>query len=146
MNRKSVNYFNNIVLIFVLLAAVITTFTTLYDLADPTKYDFGDGAQSRLDFRFGSLHIFLSFIILLLTTLLAIGWKRLFPYNVPIAIILIGFCYVLTFLTFTVGWVGIQGMMGFVIAFLIGILLIIVYLAFNVINKIKGRETPNKKL
>src|SRR5690606_17065024 len=66
--------------------------------------------------------------------------KRLFPFNVPIAIILVGFCYMLFFLTFTIGWIGALGMFGFLIAFLIGVVLMISY---AVSNRRERRKTMN---
>jgi hypothetical protein len=118
-NLKAINW---TIFIMVVLTAVITAFTTIYDLYHTPA--FGEDAQSRVGFRWGTLHMIFLLAILIISVFLATGWKRLFPFNVPIAIILVGFCYVLFFLTFTIGWVGIQGMLGFFIAFLIGMILI----------------------
>ncbi|WP_245864218.1 hypothetical protein [Fredinandcohnia onubensis] len=85
--------------------------------------------------------MFISIAVLISSALLAKGWKRLFPFNVPIAIILLGFCYFLFFLIFTTGWVGFQGMFGFFIAFLLGVILIIFY---TVVNRIERRKAVNK--
>src|SRR6478735_2492524 len=124
-NKTNLKTINWSILIIVVLTAVITAIITLYDLNNTPA--FGEDAQSRAGFRWGTLHIIISIAILIISVFLAIGWKRLFPFNVPISIILVGFCYVLFFLTFTIGWVGIQGMLGFFIAFLIGVILIISY-------------------
>lgn len=121
-NKNKLQAINWIIFTIVLLTAVITAFTTMYDLNNTPA--FGEEAQSRAGFRWGTLHIIFLIAIFIISVFLATGWKRLFPFNVPVAIILVGFCYVLFFLTFTIGWVGIQGMLGFFIAFLIGMILI----------------------
>ncbi|MEH7237637.1 RND transporter [Bacillus sp. JJ1562] len=140
MNKKaSLKAINWTIFILVVFIAVITAYITLYDLNNTPA--FGEDAQSRAGFRWGSLHIIISIAILIISVFLEIGWKRLFPFNVPIAIILVGFCYVLIFLTFTIGWVGAQGMLGFFIAFLIGVVLIISYSFSNLIER---RKTINK--
>ncbi|MEH7386348.1 RND transporter [Bacillus sp. JJ1521] len=139
-NKKNLRAINWTIFILVVLIAIITAYITLYDLY--TTPAIGEAAQSRAGFRWGSLHIIISIAILIISAFLAIGWKRLFPYNVPVAIILVGFCYVLFFLTFTIGWVSLQGMLGFFIAFLIGVILIISY---SISIHIERRNTTNKR-
>jgi hypothetical protein len=102
---------------------------------------FGRDAQSRAEFRWGSIQMFILIAILIYSVLLAKEWKRLFPFNVPIAIILLGFCYVFFFLTFTTGWVDFQGMFGFFIALLLGLILIISY---TIVNRIERRKAVDK--
>ena len=130
---KTINWatFTTIVLVGVVTAAI-----TLYDLNTDTTYD--EEGQSRAEFRWGFLHTIISVTILLISSFLALGWKRLFPFNVPIAIILVGFCYALFFFTFTIGWVGLIRIFGFFIALLIGVILIISYSVFNFLE---GRKT-----
>lgn len=137
-NKNILRTLNWGIFIIVVLTAVITAIITLYDLYHTPA--FGEDAQSRAGFRWGTLHIIISMVILIISVFLAIGWKRLFPFNVPIAIILVGFCYILFFLTFTIGWVGIQGMLGFFIAFLIGVILISSYSISFLIHR---RKTTN---
>ncbi|MEH7226092.1 RND transporter [Bacillus sp. JJ1566] len=139
-NKDYLKAINWTIFILVILTAVITAWITLYDLNNTPA--IGEDAQSRAGFRWGSLHIIISFAILILSIFLALGWKRLFPYNVPVAIILAGFCYVLVFLSFTIGWVGIQGMLGFFVAFLIGVILIISY---SISILIVRRRTANDR-
>lgn len=139
-NKTNLKTINWSILIIVVLTAVITAIITLYDLYITPA--FSEDAQSRAGFRWGTLHIIISIAILIISVFLAIGWKRLFPFNVPISIILVGFCYLLFFLTFTVGWVGIQGMLGFLIAFLIGVILIISY---SISFLIQRRNATNKR-
>jgi len=134
MNSK--NYLKAInwtIFILVVLTGIITASITMYKLLNIPA--FGEEAQSRVEFRWGSIQMFTVIALLISSVLLAKGWKRLFPFNVPIAIILLGFCYVLFFLTFTTGWVGFQGIFGFFIAFLIGMILGISYSIFNRIER-----------
>ncbi|WP_338472936.1 RND transporter [Niallia sp. XMNu-256] len=138
-NKTNLKTINWIIFIIVVLTAIITAIITIYDLYNTPA--FGEAAQSRVEFRWGTLHMIISIAILILSIFLAIGWKRLFPFNVPIAIILVGFCYLLFFLTFTVGWVAIQGMLGFFIAFLVGGILLISY---SISFLIHYRKTTNK--
>jgi len=120
----------------VVLVGVVTAAITLYDLNTDTTY--GEESQSSVVFRWSFLRTIFSVVILLISSFLALGWKRLFPFNVPIAIIIVGFCYALFFLTFTRGWVGSIGIFGFFIAFLIGIILIVSY---SVLNFLESRKT-----
>jgi hypothetical protein len=123
-NQKTINW---AIFTIVLLVGVVTATITLADLNSTTHTTFGEESQSRLKFRWNLLHTSILITIIIISTFLVIGWKRLFPFNVPVAIILSGFCYQLFFLAFTVGWVGFQGMIGLLIAFFIGIILIIIY-------------------
>ncbi|ARF18660.1 RND transporter [Sporosarcina ureae] len=134
-NKTNLKTINWSIFILVVLTAVITAILTLYDLYNTPS--FGEAAQSRAEFRWGSLHIIILIIILVISVPLAIGWKRLFPFNIPIAIILVGFCYELFFLTFTTGWVGFLGTFGLLFAFLIGMILIISYLISFLIQRFR---------
>lgn len=133
---KAINW---TIFILVVFTAIITASITMYNLLNIPA--FGEDAQSRAEFRWGSIQMFTAIALLICSVLLAKGWKRLFPFNVPIAIILVGFCYVLFFLTFTTGWVGFQGMFGFFIAILIGVILSISY---SIFNRIERRKMINK--
>lgn len=139
MNSKDyLKAINWTIFILVVLTAIITASITMYNLLNIPA--FGEDAQSRADFRWGSIQMFTAIALLISSVLLAKGWKGLFPFNVPIAIILVGFCYVLFFLTFTTGWVGFQGTFGFFIAFLIGTILSILYTIFNRIERRKSLD------
>ena len=107
----------------ILLVGISTAALTLYDLN--TQITFGEESQSRAGFRWGIIHKIILITVFLSTSLLCFGWKRLFPFNVPIAIIIAGLCYQLFFFTFTIGWVGFVGTFGFLIAFMVGVILII---------------------
>jgi hypothetical protein len=136
-NRKKLRSINWGIFLVVVLTAVITASSTMFELSDPIITDLGDGEKSRLEFRWGSVHNFILAAIMIISCLLATTWKRLFPYNMPIMIILLGIAYALFFLTFTVGWVGLQGLLGFIVAFLFGIFLMIVYSISDLIQRRK---------
>jgi len=137
-NKTNLKTINWVTFITVLLVGVVTAAITLYDLNTHTTY--GEEGQSRAEFRWGFLHTTISVAILIISSFLALGWKRLFPFNVPIAIIIVGFCYVLFFLTFTIGWVGFLGIFGFFIAFLIGVILIVSYSVFYFLESRKTNK------
>ncbi|MFL0583833.1 RND transporter [Solibacillus silvestris] len=123
----------------ILLAGISTAALTLYDLN--TQITFGEESQSRAGFRWGIMHKIILITVFLSTSLLGFGWKRLFPFNVPIAIIIAGLCYQLFFFTFTIGWVGFIGTFGFLIAFMVGVILIICYLVFKFLEIRKASQT-----
>ena len=118
----------------IVLVGFVTAAITIYDLNTHTA------DQSRAVFRWGFFHTIISVVILLISSFLALGWKRLFPFNIPIAIIIVGFCYVLFFLTFTIGWVGFLGIFGFLIAFLTAVILIVSYAVFYFFEKRKTNK------
>ncbi|WP_110112080.1 RND transporter [Bacillus sp. CGMCC 1.16541] len=120
--------FNWLIFTALLLLSIVTACVTMVDLLTMTEADYGsDGPQSRAEFRWGSLHTTLLIILVPLTLWLVKCWKKLHVFSIPLAIILLGFYYCLFFLTFTVGWVGMQGMLGLAIAFVIGGLLLLIY-------------------
>ncbi|WP_449537758.1 RND transporter [Ferdinandcohnia sp. Marseille-Q9671] len=114
-----------VIFILIVLIGIITATVTMVELKHSPA--LGEDAQSRIGFRWGSLHIIVSIIIIVVSAFLAMSWKRLFPFNMPVAIVMAGLCYALFFLTFTIGWVGIQGMVGFLLTLVIGIIMIISY-------------------
>ncbi|HZG60586.1 MAG TPA: RND transporter [Anoxybacillus sp.] len=133
---KTINWFIFGLLISIGVITAIITLLDLNNLNDTTQSL--DGRQSRAEFRWSSMHTAMTVVLLILLTFLAIGWKRLFPFNVPIALIIAGFYYELFFLTFTVGWVGIQGMIGLLLALLTGVILIISHSVFIFIKRKKA--------
>ena len=137
-NRYNFKIINWVTFAIIILVGVITATITLYDLNSTTHSTLGNEAQSRAEFGWGFLHTIISVAIILISSFLALGWKRLFPFNVPIAIVIAGLCYLLFFLTFTIGWVRFLGIFGFFIALLIGGILIVSY---SVLNFLESRKT-----
>ena len=138
-NKNTIKTINWITFIIILLVGIFTAAFTLYDLN--TQVAFGEEGQSRAGFRWGIFHIIILVIIVMSASFLGFAWKILFPFNIPIAIIIAGLCYELFFLTFTIGWVGLNGTFGFIIAFLIGIILIISYSVLKFLESRKHSET-----
>ena len=138
-NKNILKTINWTIFTIIVLVGVVTAAITLYDL-NSYKNILYLIKTSRAEFRWGFLHTIISVAILLISSFLALGWKRLFPFNVPIAIIIVGFCYVLFFLTFTIGWVGFLGIFGFFIAFLTGVILIVSYAVFYFLESRKTNK------
>ncbi|RIW31992.1 RND transporter [Bacillus salacetis] len=121
---RKINWFIFAIVIILGLMMLSEAFQELRDLADSPG---GADAQSRRDFRWDSSSTVLLVVLLSFTSLLLLLWKRIFPFNVPVALILLGFYYLLFFMTFTTGWVGLVGVMGLAAAVLIGVIMIIAY-------------------
>jgi hypothetical protein len=121
---RTINWFIFGIVFILGLMVISQTFQELTNLANSPA---GEDAQSRKDFRWDSASTVLLAILLSLTTLLLLLWKRIFPFNVPVALILLGFYNLLFFMTFTTGWVGLAGVLGLAAAVLIGIIMIIAY-------------------
>ncbi|WP_456270944.1 RND transporter [Bacillus sp. AK031] len=126
-NKKQFRMINWIVFGVIVLIGSLLAFEALEELDRIANSPRGDEAQSRIDFRWDTGTSRLGMLLLFLTALLAIGWKRVFPFNVPLAIILFGFCYFLFFMVFTTGWVGLIGIIGLGAALAIAIIMIISY-------------------
>lgn len=138
-NKKIILTINWVTFTIILLVGISTAALTLYDLN--TQITFGEESQSRAGFRWGIIHKIILITVFLSTSLLCFGWKRLFPFNVPIAIIIAGLCYQLFFFTFTIGWVGFIGTFGFLVAFMVSVILIICYLVFKFLEIRKANQT-----
>lgn len=134
-NRIIFKKINWTVFFIILFLGIFTAVIIFNDLN--TQITFGEEGQSRVAFRWGILHTIILIIILISSLCLSIVWKRIFPFNVPIAIIIIGLCYELIFLTFTIGWVGFNGTFGFFIALVIGVILIVSYLLYDFLGNRK---------
>ncbi|MGD6967342.1 hypothetical protein ACQCVP_12995 [Rossellomorea vietnamensis] len=96
-------------------------------LADSQSYDAG---QSRLEFRWDSSQTALAAVLLFFSAILAIVWKRVFPFNVPLAMIISGFYYALFTMSYLTGWGGIIGFIGFVLFVSAGVIMILCYAVY----------------
>lgn len=142
-NQTKIKKVNWITLAIVLIVNIVSAVLTVYDLNNQTPSAFGDEEQSRVEFRWGMLHTMFFLVVLMLASILLAGWKRLFPFNAPLAIILTGFCYQLFFLTFIVGWVGMQGTLGMLVSFFIGMNLCIAYTVSMLSERRNAAKTKN---
>ncbi len=102
----------------------IATAVTIVDLMKGPS-DSLDGDQSYIGFNWEFHDTVMSLTLAILTVLLAAYWKRLFPFNMALAIILSGFFYQLFFFIFTVGWDGFQGLVGLIVSVFAGLFLFI---------------------
>lgn len=126
---------------FGLLAiGIVTACLTFYELTIPVEESIGDGQQSRVGFRWGSFHVYWAVGILVLSGLLAVSYKQVKPFHVVFVLILTGAAYLLFFMTFTVGWVGALGMLGFAVAVFVGVILIISNLVLMWVRHAKGTK------
>ena len=129
------------VIYFGLLAVgIITACFTFYELSIPAAQDLGDEGQSRIQFRWGSFHLYWSIAILVLSGLLAVAYKQVKPFHVVVILLLTGAAYLLFFMTFTVGWVAAHGMLGFAVAIAAGMILFFSRLIFMLISHLKRNK------
>ncbi|GKV67136.1 MULTISPECIES: RND transporter [unclassified Sporosarcina] len=135
INQRVLKRINWSVFFTLIFAGCILAILVLMDVNSAAQ-SF-DSDQSRIEFRWSSIHAIFAVIMILLSVLLGLGWKRLFPFNVPVALIIAGLWYTLFFLTFTVGWVRAAGFIGLVAAGSAGILLIAGYTIYFVKKKVE---------
>lgn len=102
---------------------MILTFPGLINMSNDARV----ASQSRIEVDWNKENINFGIILLFFSTLLNVFWKQLFPFNVPVSLIIIGLFYELIFLVYFSGWVGIQGVIGLAIAFLTGSAMLIIY-------------------
>ncbi|TYS18535.1 hypothetical protein FZC78_03070 [Rossellomorea vietnamensis] len=114
-------------LLFVGLLLLSEGFDGTRKLVDSQSFDAG---QSRLEFRWDSSQTALAAVLLFFSAILAIVWKRVFPFNVPLAMILSGFFYALFTMAYLTGWGGIIGFVGFVLFVSVGVIMILSYTVY----------------
>ncbi|MFD1032511.1 RND transporter [Metaplanococcus flavidus] len=140
-NESNVRTINRVILAIVLVLGLGTALFTIVDLISTADTAFGEEAQSRYEFGWGLSQTTVLIALAAILILLVIGWNRIFPFNVPLAVILFGFCYQFFFLVFTVGWVGFQGLVGLLAALFLGIILSVIY-AISILSG--RRRTVNR--
>ncbi|WP_257351113.1 RND transporter [Pseudalkalibacillus decolorationis] len=116
-NTNTLKSLNWTVFVILLAISIITGLSAMNGLEQ--------AEQSRVAFHWGSFQTLILCLIVVLTSLLTYFWNRIFPFNVPIALILLGGLYLLFFLTFTIGWVGLLGFMGLLVSLVVGVGLIL---------------------
>lgn len=114
-------------LLFVGLLLLSEGFDETRKLVDSQSYDAG---QTRLEFRWDSSQTILTAVLLFFSAILEIVWKRVFPFNVPLAMIISGFFYALFTMSYLTGWGGIIGFIGFVLFVSVGVILILSYTVY----------------
>ncbi|KPL60462.1 hypothetical protein [Rossellomorea vietnamensis] len=124
--RKEVQTINWTLFGVLTLAGLVSAGRTLTNLKNMTPEQEAEG-QSRFQVQWEQPETIFALILGCITLLLILGWKRLFPYNVPLAMIVGGICYAFLFQVTTVGWAGLIGFVGLLIAMVAGLLMIIIY-------------------
>ena len=137
-NKSSYQQINWTLIVLLAVSAVWSILSTFNELAHPSAEDLaGDGPQSRLLPFLGPDQMAGLVILAALAALLVWKWKRLFPFNGPLALVLGGSVYAWIFFTFTIGWVRMMGMFGFLLAAGIGFLLVLIYGLLSISQKRK---------
>ncbi|MGG0642994.1 hypothetical protein ABE021_03455 [Sporosarcina gallistercoris] len=90
-----------------------------------------------MEIRWGSFHMYWLIDLLVLSRLLAVSIQRVKLFHVAFILILTGAAYFLFFMAFTVGWMAIQGMLGFAVVLLFGVMLIALELVNIGVRRIK---------
>jgi len=136
--KSSYQQINWTLIVLLAVSAVWSILSTFNELAHPSAEDLaGDGPQSRLLPFLGPDQMAGLVILAALAALLVWKWKRLFPFNGPLALVLGGIVYAWIFFTFTIGWVRMMGMFGFLLAAGIGFLLVLIYGLLSISQKRK---------
>jgi Na+-driven multidrug efflux pump len=132
-NKKKFQEINRIVFGILAVIGVLIALSTLGSLDNAANVK---GEESYRYFRWNSASSTLLMVLLFFTAILAIGWKRVFPFNGPLAIILLGFYFELFFMIFTRGWIGFMGVFGLAIAVIIALIMMISYVIYlRIYNK-----------
>jgi signal transduction histidine kinase len=107
-----------------LVVGIVTAIMMFYTLSQQEPLAL-DSDQSRIELHWGYLQTIWLVSIVILSGLLTFLWNRIKPFHVALLCMLAGAIYFLFFLTFTVGWVILQGMIGLVVGIVVGMVLII---------------------
>ncbi|MCC5803933.1 RND transporter [Rossellomorea vietnamensis] len=124
--RKEVQTINWTLFGVMTLAGLVSAGSTLTKLKNLTPEQETEG-QSRFRVHWEQPETILALILGCIILLLIHGWKKLFPFNVPFAMIVGGVWYAFLFQVTTVGWAGLIGFVGLLIAMVAGLLMIIIY-------------------
>ncbi|ANX13650.1 hypothetical protein ABE41_016690 [Fictibacillus arsenicus] len=112
------------------LISLITIALTFVELSQP--YESPEDAQSRFE-----MHIKPLYTLCLIGTTAALFYfkNKLRSFDGPVFIFLGGLWYLWVFMTFTVGWVMIQGFIGFFLSLIVSLILTLYQWIMNVKNQ-----------
>jgi hypothetical protein len=124
--KKEVQAINWSVFGILVFAGLVLAINTFGSLRNATAEEL-DRMQSRIEIRWDQEMWVFALILGFFTLLLIVFWKRLFPHNVPLAIIMGGFWFQFLFQVTVTGWAGLVGMVGLAVAIAAGLIMMLVY-------------------
>jgi hypothetical protein len=124
--KKEVQAINWSVFGILVFAGLVLAINTFGSLRNATAEEL-DRMQSRIEIRWDQEMWVFALILGFCTLLLIVFWKRLFPHNVPLAIIMGGFWFQFLFQVTVTGWAGLVGMVGLAVAIAAGLIMMLVY-------------------
>ncbi|MCA1054413.1 hypothetical protein LCM10_05400 [Rossellomorea aquimaris] len=137
--KKEVQTINWTVLVIVVLAGMVSAGNTFGSLSTASSEELAE-MQSRIDISFGIGGIIFALVLIGLTSTVVACWKRLFPYNAPLAIVLGGITFAFIFTITIVGWARLVGFVGSAIAIIIGVIMMLIYALGERRWKLRGKE------
>jgi hypothetical protein len=124
--KKEVQAINWTVFVLFVLAGLGLAGNTFGSLRNSTSEEL-DRMQSRIEIQWYQEMWVFAVILGFCTLLLVVFWKRLFPHNVPLAIIMGGFWFEFLFQVTVTGWAGLVGLVGLAVAIAAGLIMMFVY-------------------
>lgn len=124
--KKEVQAINWSVFGILVFAGLVLAINTFGSMRNATAEEL-DRMQSRIEIRWDQEMWVFALILGFCTLLLIVFWKRLFPHNVPLAIIMGGFWFQFLFQVTVTGWAGLVGMVGLAVAIAAGLIMMLVY-------------------
>jgi hypothetical protein len=124
--KREVQTINWVIFTLFSLAALVSAGSTFSSLRSLTHEQEREG-QSSLSIHWEQGDTIFACMLGVLITLMIMRWKWLFPHNVPLTVIMGGICYAFLFQVTTAGWVGLMGFIGFLIAAVAGIIMMLIY-------------------
>ncbi|MBM7363980.1 DUF3953 domain-containing protein [Priestia taiwanensis] len=115
---------NRYIFVLLVVLAIGMIGFSVYSLLIPS--DAPDAGQSKLGFLWSMWHTIFFLVLLLSSFLVYKFWDKLFPANTPLAILLLGFSFFFSFVTFMFGWISLLGLYGMIFALIVSIVLAIV--------------------
>ncbi|MCA1060097.1 hypothetical protein LCL96_14255 [Rossellomorea aquimaris] len=124
--KKEIQTINWTMLGVLALAGLVSAGRALGGLKNMTLEEETQG-QTSYEIQWEQPEIMFAVVLGGITLLLLFFWKRLFPYNVPCAMVVGGAWYAFLFQVTTVGWARLIGFMGFFIAVAVGLVMMMIY-------------------
>ncbi|GGE70680.1 hypothetical protein [Priestia taiwanensis] len=124
---------NKYVLITLIVLAIITLKFAIYSIS-------AKEGLAGFVFLWSMFHTIFLFLFVIFSVLLYKFWSYLFPVNIPLAIVLLGFLYFFLFITFMGGWVVLLGARGLLIASISAVCVMIGNYVYLLIDRYRGAK------